>query len=227
MRFSLALLTLLLASTAQAETVLRLSETGIVSVRPDRLVAGMRFEINGPAAPDVQARVNAAIATAVDLARKTAGITVVTGAYNVWQVQATAQAGKHWQGSQIINLTGSDGATLLSLVGALQAQGLAMQQLGWQMAPATARAAQTEATRLAVTQLRGRADTVAAALGMVFVSFRAVNLDPGSGPMPRAMVAMPMPPPMAGREMPAPVAEATNVTVEARVEAEAILDIKP
>ena len=226
MRYSLALLVLLLASTAQAETVLRLTETGSVSVRPDRLVAGMRFDVDGPTAADVQARVNAAIATAVELAKKTAGITVATGGYNVWQVQATAQAGKHWHGSQGLDLTGSDGATVLNLVGALQSQGLAMQQLGWRMAPATARVAQAEATRLAVTQLRGRADTVATALGMVFVSFRAVNLDPGSGPMPRAMVAMAMPAPVAGREMPVPVAEATDVTVEARVEAEAILDIK-
>lgn len=226
MRYSVLLMALLLALPARAETILRLSETGTVSVRPDRLVANLRFEADGATAAEVQGRVNAAIAAALDLAKKTAGVTVATSAYNVWQVTATAQAAKRWHGSQGIDLNGSDGAVVLTLVGALQAQGLAMQQLGWRMAPATARAAQAEATRLAVTHLRGRADDAAASLGLVFVSFRSVNLDPSSGPMPRAMIAMTMPAPMPGAAIPPPVAEAVDVTVEARVDAEIILDVK-
>ncbi len=226
MRYSVALLAMLLALPAQAETILRLSETGTVSVRPDRLIASLRFEADGATAAETQGKVNAAIAAALDLAKKTTGVTVATSAYNVWQVSATAQAARHWHGSQGIDLTGSDGAVVLTLVGTLQGQGLAMQQLGWRMAPATARAAQAEATRLAVTQLRGRAEDAAASLGLVFVSFRAVNLDPGTGPMPRAMVAMAMPAPAMGAAIPAPVAEAADVTVEARVEAEVVLDVK-
>ena len=218
------LLALLAALPAQAETILRLSETGTVSVRPDRLVASLRAEADGATAADAQGKVNAAIAIAVDLAKKTAGVTVATTAYNVWQIAATPQAAQHWHGSQGIDLTGGDGAVLLAVVGTLQGQNLALQQLGWRLAPTTARAAQAEATRLAVTQLRGRAENAAASLGLVFVSFRSVNLDPSTGPMPRAMMAMAAP--AMGAAIPAPVAEAVDVTVEARVEAEIVLDIK-
>lgn len=226
MRYLIVLLTALLAFPSQAETILRLTETGSVSIRPDLLVASLRSEFDGATAVDVQARVNAAITIATGLAKNTPGVTVATSAYNVWQVTPTAQASRRWHGSQAIDLTGGDGAVVLTLVGALQAQGLALQQLGWRMAPATARAAQAEATRLAVTHLRARSEDAAASLGLVFVSFRAVNLDPGSGPMPRAMVAMAMPAPPSGTVVPPPIAEAVEVKVEARVEAEVILDVK-
>jgi predicted secreted protein len=225
MRYFVLLLAML-ALPAQAETILRLSETGTVSVRPDRLVASLRAEADGTTAADTQGKVNAAITLAVDLAKKTSGVTVATTGYNVWQVAATPQAAKHWHGSQGIDITGSDGPVLLTLVGTLQGQNLALQQLGWHMAPPTARAAQAEATRLAITQLRGRAEDAAASLGLVFVSFRTVNLDPGTGPIPRTMMAMAMPAPAMGAAIPPPVAEATDVNVEARVEAEIVLDVK-
>jgi uncharacterized protein YggE len=71
-----------------------------------------------------------------------------------------------------------------------------------------------------VKALRGRAEDVAALLGMRFVAFKEVRLDGDrSTPMPRVMALS------ASRAMGAapPIAEAENVTVEAVVEAEAVL----
>ena len=78
---------------------------------------------------------------------------------------------------------------------------------------------------MALKQLRGRAEDAANALGLAFVSFRLVNLDP-SGVAPRAvMMAAPMV--SASAAMPTPVAEATDITVDARIEADAVLQPKP
>ena len=217
----------LLASTptlAAAETLLHLSESAQIQVHPDRLAAGLRVEADGATTTEVQAKVNAGMAAALDLAKKTAGITASTGGYSVWQVQPNPQATKHWHASQTLDLVGGDGAAVQTLVGTLQAQGLIVQQLGWRLAAETTRRAHAEAMQMALKQLRGRADDAASALGLAFVSFRLVNLDP-SGMAPRAMI-MAAPMVSGSAAMPTPVAEATDVTVEARIEADAVLDTK-
>ena len=220
---------LLLAVSAQhlasAETLLHLSEAAEIQIHPDRLAAGLRVEADGATTAEVQAKVNAGMAAAVDLAKKTPGITASTGGYSVWQVQPAPQASKHWHASQTLDLVGSDGAVVQTLVGTLQAQGVILQQLGWRLAPETTRKAHAEAMQMALKQLRGRTEDAANALGLAFVSFRLVNLDP-SGVAPRAvMMAAPMV--SASAAMPIPVAEATDITVDARIEADAVLQPKP
>ncbi len=216
---------LLLALPVQAETLLHLSETAQIRVHPDRLSANLRFEAEGATPVEVQAKVNAAIAAALGQAKKTAGVSVGTGSYSVWQTQADAKAPKRWHAGQGLELHGGDGAMVLTLVGVLQGEGLLVQQLGWGLAPDTARKAHADATRMALKALRGRADDAAAALELGFVSFKTVNLDP-SGFTPRGGMMMAAPMMARGAAMPTPVAEATDITVEARIEADAVLDVK-
>ena len=64
---------------AWAETLLHLSEAAQIQVHPDRLAAGLRVEADGATTTEVQAKVNAGMAAALDLAKKTAGITASTG----------------------------------------------------------------------------------------------------------------------------------------------------
>ena len=223
MRPLLVAASLLLAVPAQAETLLHLSEAAQIQVHPDRLTAGLRFEAEGATPVDVQSKVNAAVAAALDLAKKTAGVTASTSSYNVWQAQGDAKAPKRWHAAQGLDVYGSDSAVLLTLVGALQSQGLLVQQLGWRLAPETARKAHADATQMALKALRGRADEAAAVLGLGFVAFKTVNLDP-SGMAPRGMMMMAAPMGAGAAAMPTPVAEASDITVEARVEADAVLD---
>ena len=223
MRPMLVAACLFFALPAHAETLLRLSESAQIAVHPDRLSAGLRFEADGATPAEVQTKVNSAMAAALAQAKATAGVSASTGGYNVWQTQATAQAPKRWRAAQGLDIFGSDGAVVLTLVGTLQGQGLTVQQLGWQLAPETARRAHAAALQMALKSVRGRADEAAAALGLTFVLFKTVNLDP-NGISPRMLT---MAAPMARAVMAAPVAEAADITVEARIEAEAILDKKP
>ena len=84
----------LLASTptlAAAETLLHLSESAQIQVHPDRLAAGLRVEADGATTTEVQAKVNAGLAAALDLAKKPAGITASTGASEIaYQSQPNA-----------------------------------------------------------------------------------------------------------------------------------------
>ena len=208
---------------ADAETLLRLAETATVMVHPDELAATLRAEALVGTAAEAQAKVNALVAHAVDRAKQLQGVKVSTGAYNVWRYfQGDKDKPQRWQASQTIELKSRDGAPLLTLVGDLQARGLAVGSLGWQLAPETARTAREQATAQAIKGLRGRADQAAALLGLSFGEFREVRLDnvrPMPPPSPRmmAMAATPAPPP------PPPIAEAEDVEVSATVEADVML----
>jgi predicted secreted protein len=211
-----------LAHAAAAATVLHLSETAHVAVHPDELVASLSLEATNATPVGAQAQVNAGVSKALDLAKATQGVSVSTGFYRVWQ---TVKPTNEWHASQQVELKQKgDGAALLKLVGALQGQGLALQQVGWQVAPDTARHAQAEATKAALGGLRGRAEAAAEILGLRFVSFRQVNLEPGRPapvPFPRA-VAMAA----SAESMPPPNAEAGDVDIEATVSADADLEPK-
>lgn len=212
-------------ATAHADTLLKLAETGSVSVRPDQITAILRAEATAGTAAEAQQRVNAMMTAAVSHARQTQGVTVTTGGYNVWRSTPPPQSASppraaSWQASQTLEVRGSDGPAMLALVDTLQQSGLATARLAWHLTPEAARLARRQATELAVKALRGRAEDVAGLLGLRFVEFKEVRLDGGrSMPMPRVMAAAA---PVATGAVP-PIAEAEDITVEAMVEADAVL----
>jgi predicted secreted protein len=214
---------LLLAGPAAADTLLHLSESARVMVRPDELRAMLRSEAVAATAAEAQAQVNTAMMGAVALARQAAGVTVTTGAYSVWPQTPSARAGRSdWRASQTLALHGGDAVVLLTLVGTLQQRGLAVSELGWQMAAETARRARAEAIKQALAGLRARADEAAGILGLRFDSFREVRLDAAHQqpmPMVRAMAA----PAASMSSAPPPTVEAEEVPVAASVEADAVL----
>ena len=211
-----------LAQPAAAATVLHLSETARVSVHPDELAGSLSLNATAATPVAAQAQVNAAVTKAIEEVKAVPGVTVSTGFYRVWQ---SVKPANEWHASQQIDLKQKgDGAALLKLVGTLQGQGLALQQLGWQVAPETARRAQAEATRAALGNLRGRAEEAAAILGLRFISFREVSIEPGRPtppPFPRAMAMA-----ASAEAMAPPSAEAADVEIEATVSAEAELEPK-
>jgi predicted secreted protein len=213
-------LALLLGSAlpAGAQTVLHLAETARVKVPPDELVASIKASASTSNAAESQSRVNALIAKALAQAKAVPGLIVTTGSYQVWNTRQPEQ----WTAEQNIDLRGRDGAALLQLTGALQGQGLTLTQLGWRVAPETARIATSEATKIALGNLRARADDASAVLGLRFAAFRDVRLDgtlPMISPAPRAMAAAAM--------KAAPSAVAEDVEIEATVQAEILLQPLP
>lgn len=218
-----AFVLMLAAAPAWSETVLRLSESATVMVPPDELDASLRAEAVSADPTDAQKRVNAMMADAVAHAKQIAGVTVSTGGYSVWRIGPTQQDRRErWQASQTLQLKGHDGAVLLKLVGELQQNGLATGQLQWRLSRAAQEKAHAEATREAITRLRGRVDEAAELLGMRFGSYKEVRLDGTSPPPPFPRLMAPAAAMAAAAPAP-PQAEAEDVAVSASAEADAIL----
>uniref|UniRef100_UPI001F1CB0FF SIMPL domain-containing protein n=1 Tax=Falsiroseomonas oryziterrae TaxID=2911368 RepID=UPI001F1CB0FF len=159
-----------------------------------------------------------AVTAAVARAQAVPGVRVSTGGYWTGRVDDN----RAWQSAQQVTLRGGDGAALLELVGALQAQGLATSALHWQLTRETQRTAREEASRLALDALRRRAQAVAEQLGLQLVGLKEVRIDvPERGPRPFAapMAASARGPAAA----PPPVAMAEDIPVMATVQAVAIL----
>lgn len=205
------------------DTVLRLSETATVMVTPDELAASLRAEAAAPNAQDAQRRVNEMVRDAVATAKAVPGINVATGGYSVWRVApSVADRSERWQAGQTLNLSGKSAEAMLKLVGDLQQKGLAEGSLGWRLSRETERTARKEATKEALSALRGRADEAADVLGLKFASFKEVRLDNVSPVMmPRQQVGM-VRSSMAGAAPP-PTAEADELPVTASAEADILL----
>lgn len=212
-----------LAAPASADTLLSLSNTATVSAQPDELDATLRAQAEGGSASEVQQDVNRAIAAALGAAKAVSGVRTDTGQYSVWTNPPASNGQPQsapWHATQGLELRGHDGAAMLALVGKLQQQGLAVEQLGWRLSDEAERTAHEAALRKAVEGLRSRAETMAGLLGLHFASFRTVHVgtpQPSPFPVPmRAMVAT-------AAAAPPPSAENGPVTVSATVTAEAVL----
>ena len=213
---------LLAPPLARANTMLQLSETATVMAHPDELDATLRVEVTSPNPAEAQRRVNATMADAIAAAKAVAGVTVSSGGYFVWRISAPQDRPERWQANQSLTLTSHDGAALLKLVGTLQQKGLLVGQLGWHLSDAAARAAQAEATRKAITMLRGRAEEAAALLDLKFGSFKEVRLN-GTRPQPIILQRAAMAPMAASVSAPPPSAEPSDISVSATVDADAEL----
>lgn len=206
---------------AAADTVLRLAESATVMVPPDEIAASLRFEIIAPTAADAQSRVNAAMKDALAAAAQAKDVVASTGGYSVWRSGPSPQdKTEKWQATQTLNLTSTKAEALLPLVGALQAKGAALNNMGWRLSTEAQRKAQQEATHKAIAGLRARVDDAAKLLGMKFDRFREVRLDGVEPPqMPRPVMAMAAP----RVDSAPPVVAAQDVAVSATVQADAAL----
>jgi predicted secreted protein len=205
------------------DTMLRLAETVTVMVSPDELAASMRAEALAPNPQEAQRRVNELMRDTLDIARRASGVTISTGGYNVWRVGITPQdRNERWQAGQSVNLTGKDPEAMLRLVGELQQKGLVQGNLVWRLSRDKERAARKDATRQALSGLRGRAEDAAEILGLRFASFREVRLDsvapPPVIPRQQGVVARAS---MAAAQQPS--TEAEDLPVTASAEADIVL----
>ena len=206
---------------AHADTVLHLSEIGQVTVHPDRLVAALRVEASSASPAEAQKKVNVAMAQALTDAHAVPRLTISTSAYSSWQTPAVRgasgpEAKSEWHAGQTLLLESGDASALLGLVGKLQAGGLVLARLEWQVAPEAAGKARAEAQEKALQALRVRAEAAARSLGLKFESFRSVSLDAAPGPRPLPMMAR-------AAAAPAPSSEPAETTVHVVVSGEALL----
>jgi len=209
------------APLSPPETLLNLSETATVMVAPDELAATLRADAASSQGTDAQNRVNVLIRDALSRVRQDAGIVVSTGAYSVWRGPTSAQdRTERWYASQSLNLTGKDGTAMLSLVGDLQQRGLVISGLGWRLSRETQRKAYQDATRQALSALRGRIDEAATLLDLRFDRFKNIHLDSA---MPVPMLRAAAAPMAAATRDVAPSSAAEEQPVSATAQAEAVL----
>jgi len=220
MRRALFALALLPAIPARAqETRLRLSETGTARRMPDEVVAQLRVEARAASPAAAQDAANRAMAAALERARGVPGLRATTGRASAYRNERP-NAAPEWVAQQALTLRSGEAVPLLTLVGQLQALGLAMSDLAWQLSDALAREARDEATREALRLMRARAELVARELGLRVAALREVALDApeASRPMPRVAAMM-----AARAEAAPPVSAPEEIVVHATVSAELTL----
>lgn len=215
-------------SLPEDATLLTLSESAERDVRPDTMRARLMAQASAEAAANAQNAVNAAMTKALAQVRAL-GLEVETGSYSTYQETPprpqTLPAGAKppapvWRAQQSLVITAKDDAKVLQAVGALQADGLLLQELGYAVSREQQRGLQDALMTEALQRLTARAEKAAAALGMRFQGWARVGLNGGMMP----------PQPMMARSFKAdamaaspPVAAAGEQTLSVSVDGEAIL----
>jgi len=101
-----------------------------VKVAPDELVSDLTALGTAPTPITAQRQVNTVAAKAKALTDKAPGLKVAFQGYSVTFVY---EKPTHWVAQQTIDVRGGDGEAVLTLVGHLQAEGLSIGNLGWQI----------------------------------------------------------------------------------------------
>ena len=200
------------------QSTLHLSETAQRDVPRDLLRATLAAEANDPDAGKVQSEINQRMSAATARIKQVAGVTVETGGYSVYRETPDKQPPR-WHGSQTVNLTSKDFASLLSLIGALQQQGLVIQSLAPDISREARQSIEDALTDEALTRLKQRADRVAATAGVKLRGIRTLTVGNVNAPPPiiRPMMRMAAAAPALEQS---PVAEPGNATVSVTATAE-------
>ncbi|MCZ8312084.1 MAG: SIMPL domain-containing protein [Magnetospirillum sp.] len=218
-----ALLLLAFAATADAQTVLTLTESAEREIVQNRLTVSLRAEANAATAAAAQAEVNRRMEAAVARAKTVAGVTVQTG--GAWANEERVQGRPvRWRAVATLDLISSDAASLLALVGGLQETGLAISGMGFDLTREAARAAQDALTEEALVRLQARAARVAAALDRRVAAIRTIRIGETGNAMPQPRMALRAA--AMADAAPAPVAEPGRTSVRIDVEAEILLEPK-
>jgi predicted secreted protein len=206
----------------EGQTLITLSVTERVSVEQDLVIASLRIEVEDRDASEVQNQVNTVMAQALQRARDVVGVSQSTGFYHVYQYDRQPQGGRAetvWRGSQSLTLEGRDVQVLLALAGELQAMGLLMNQLSYQLSTERADEVRDSLMEAAISRAREKAERATAALGKSRFDIAVLEVDTSSDYSPPVMMRA-----MAdtgSREMAPPSAEPgdTEVTLSVRIQA--------
>jgi predicted secreted protein len=200
--------------TGSGPPILHLSETAAVHVQPSLLVADLVANAESPVAVTAQRRVNDLMAQAAARAEKIADVTAVFEGYSTTFIDRSNGVAARWIASQTLELRGKNADAILALVGQLQALGLSIGNLGWQVPEAELEAAGQKARLEALASLRQEAAAAAKVLGLEVAAYETVDLSGSPAPIfngPRPMMAaMAMPAPMATRDSQAVTATVTG-----------------
>lgn len=163
---------------AEGSTVVYLSETATQKVAQDRVRAMLEINFVGEDAAKAQARVNKAMAEALDMAQKDKNLTVFTGAYHVYpEWNAEKKQNDTWRASQNITFHSTKADSVLNLATKLQAMGFTTTTLQYYLDEETERQFRDSLMTQAIRQIEERAQKVAKQLNLPQVHLAEVRLE--------------------------------------------------
>ncbi|HEX4113605.1 MAG TPA: SIMPL domain-containing protein [Stellaceae bacterium] len=207
-------------------TILHLSQVAAHTVARDRLTIELRTEASGADPRLVQAEVNRRMTAALGKARSVAAVKAATGAYDTYQTAPPGPEGQpkppaQWHAMQTLSLTGRDFGAALALAGKLQADGLLVSNMHFDVAPETVRGQERVLTDEALNALTARAGQIATTLGLTVARIATLTvgnaMQPGGAPRPLMMART------AGASTSAPVAAAGDTVISVSVDADIAL----
>ncbi len=209
------------AADEPARTKLVLSATATREVEQDTLVGVLAAHAEAATAGAAQATVNGMMTAAIEKARAVASVRAASGGYRVYQERDNEGHPGVWVAEQDLRLTGREAAPLLELVGALQAGGLQVNGLSYQLGAEARRALEDELTVEAIQTLRSRAERVATSMAMRVLAIATLQVGEAPGEPPvRPMFRTAM---AEAAAAPPPVVLPDLETVSASVQAELVL----
>lgn len=218
-----------LGQLQSGQLALNLSLTEQANVDQDTLHASLQYVAQGRDRRALQDEVNRAMQTALERVRAHAGIDASSGHYQVYIVQTgrptrTDIENPVYRAQQGLQLSTRDSATLLELLGELQAGGLTMNGLYYSLSDEEHERVAGQLLQAALAKLQGRAEDAASALGKGKAELVEVSIDgsPNFMAPQYRMSAMPMAA-EAAMDYAAPVAEPGETTISVSVSARAIL----
>lgn len=208
-------------TAAGGGTMLHLSATAERQVVRDRLHAVLRVEAVDADPAKLQAEINRRLAAAVARAKGVPGVSLFTGGYQVF-AERSAGAPARWHGVASLSLSAAEAPPLLTLIGQLQQNGLAVSSLAYELSPEATRSAEDALTAEALARLRQRAERIATNLGLAVLGIRDLRVGNAAAPppMPRVFMATAA----LSSATPAPVAEPGEATVSVSVDADVALE---
>ncbi|MFO0996783.1 MAG: SIMPL domain-containing protein [Alphaproteobacteria bacterium] len=206
----------------ETNTVITFSTSAERAVPRDRLRATLRAEASDPDPVKVQNEINKRMGKALDRVKRTSAVKAETGSYSIYQVTDKNRI-VTWRGSQSISVYSGDFDAVLGVVRDLQADGLAMSGMGFELTPEMQRKLEQELEAEAVSKALERARALAKAAESSVVRIRALRV--GGVPLIRPL---PMAKGMESDQMMAaamapPVAEGGDQTVRVSVDVDVLV----
>lgn len=212
----------------EGSTLINLSATERVEIEQDLLVANLTYKFENKDPKVVQNDVNKVMKKALDEAQDEKSVKVKTQQYYVHEYDLNrgkkgTRRNMIWRGQQGIQVKGKKADDLLELVGDLQAMGLTLNGLNYQVSPDLLEETRNSLLEGAMEKLMVKAERTAKAIKKDEVDFLQINVDMGGGYHQPRMYAKSMAMAADSVEMAAPVAAPGESTVNMTVSAKALL----
>ena len=207
----------------EANTVITFSTYAERAVPRDRLRATLRAEVSDADPVRVQSEINKRMARALDRVKRASAVKAETGSYSIYQVTDKNRV-VTWRGSQSVSVYSSDFESVLGVVRDLQADGLVMSGMGFELTPEMQRKLEQELEAEAVGKALERARALAKAAESSVVRIRALRVGgvPMIRPLPMAK-AMESDQMLAAAPMAPPVGEGGEQAVRVSVEVDILV----